>query len=185
MGGWNLGSGQTGEPDMFWYPGWANIPSSNASSNYTRRGGNAVGFGTWIMVVGPGGVDAAWTGPRGKSVGITPLVYDPSSGPEAGLGAATEWEQGRSGSFSPSSNYWPDADVPDETDTSAPPRLIHNFSPGEYTPDDAFAEEILITKWNNRFDITITRKVHNWAHQMFDGFRYCGIYAGKRRRHAA
>ena len=45
MGGWNLGSGQTGEPDMFWYPGWANIPSSNASSNYTRRGGNAVGFG--------------------------------------------------------------------------------------------------------------------------------------------
>ncbi|MCE2441197.1 MAG: hypothetical protein J4F39_17460 [Candidatus Latescibacteria bacterium] len=170
MGGWNLGSGQTGEPDMFWYPGWANIPSSNASSNYTRRGGNAVGFGTWIMVVGPGGVDAAWTGPRGKSVDITPLVYDPSSGPEAELGAATEWEQGRSGSFSPASNYWPGANVPDENDVSAPPRLIRNYSPGEYTPYDAFAEEILVAKWTNKFDITITRKVHNWSHQMFDDF---------------
>jgi hypothetical protein len=170
MGGWNLGQGQTGEPFMFWYPGWANIPSSNASSNYTRRGGNAVGFGTWVVSLGAGGVDMSWTGPRGKSHDIVPLVYDPSAGSEAHLGAATEWQQGRTGSMSPASNYWPGATVPAATDASAPPRLIHNFKPGDYIPDDNFADEILITKWTNNKDLTVTRKVSNWSHQDFDDF---------------
>jgi len=170
MGGWNLGKGQTGEPDMFWYPGWANIPASNASSNYTRRGGNAVGFGTWVISVGGGGVDMSWSGPRGKSDDIVPLNYNPADGPEANLGPTNQWEQGRQGSFTPAGNYWPGATVPDANDTSAPPRLISNFSMGDYIPDDNFAEEILITKWTNNKDLTLTRKVSNWSHQDFDDF---------------
>jgi hypothetical protein len=168
FGGWNLGTGQTGEPYMFWYPGWKNIPSTNASSNYTRRGGNAVGFGTWVVSI-QGGVNLSWSGPRGKSPDIVPLVYNPANGPEANLGVTNQYMQTLTPPAGQPSNYWPGAFVPPTTDI-APPRKIWNFELGEYIPNDSFGEEIVISQWTNSQGITITRKSMAWSHQDFDDF---------------
>lgn len=166
MGGWNLGTTITGQPTMFSYPGWTNLPSSNAHSNYTRYNSNAAGFGTWVLVRDGSDWSVSWSGPRSKSVDITSQMYDPSAGPEKDLGVTTQWEQGRTANWAPSSNYWPTAVVP----ANGAPRKIWNFSPGKYIADDNFAEEMVFSKWMTGQGISVTRKVSNWSYQDFDDF---------------
>jgi hypothetical protein len=166
FGGWNIGQGITGEPDMFMYPGWNSLPSTNAHSNYTRKNGTSVGFGVWVLSREGNQYKMAWSGPRYKSDDIRHMMYDPSKGPESGLGAKTQWEQGRGASFTPASNWWPGALVPN----SGPPRKIWNFSPGKYIANDTFPEETVISRWTNAQGITTTRKVHAWSYQDFDDF---------------
>ena len=166
MGGWNAGLTTTGQPVMMGYPGWVNMPSGNAHSNYTRYNSNAAGFGIWIISRDGGAWQMSWSGPRSRSVDITPLVYNPSTGPEAHLGPATQWEQTRSATFAPASNYWPGAPVP----LAGPPRKIWNFALGRYIPDDRFAEEMVMTEWRTGQGIKVTRKALNWSYPDFNDF---------------
>ena len=166
MGGWNQGTVITGQPTIMGYPGWTNLPSGNSHSNYTRYNSNAIGFGTWLLSREAGNWKLSWSGPRSRSVEITPLVYDPSTGPEKNLGVTTQWGQTRTAAWVPPSNYWPGAVV----QATGPPRKIWNFSPGKYIANDAFPEEMVISKWKTAQGITITRKAHNWSYQDFDDF---------------
>lgn len=166
QGGWNVGSSATGEPQMFMYPGWNSLPSTNATSNYTRKNGNSLGFGLWILSRDGSQVKMSWSGPRYKADDIRQIVYDPSKGPEAKLGVTTAWEQSLSASFTEASNYWSGAAVP----KTGPPEKIWNFSPGKYIPDDANAEEIIISKWTNAQGITVTRKAYAWSYPDFADF---------------
>ncbi len=166
MGGWNVGSSATGEPQMFMYPSWNSLPSTNATSNYTRKNGNSLGFGFWVLSRDGGQVKMTWSGPRYKADDIRQIIYDSSKGPEAKLGVKTAWEQSRSAAWTEASTYWPGATVP----KTGPPPKIWNFSPGKYIPDDAFAEEIIPTQWTNAQGVTVTRKAYAWSYQDFDDF---------------
>ena len=175
MAGWNAGRSVTNEPDMFMYPGWNALPSTNAYSNYTRKGGNAVAFGTWLLSLEGGAFNLSWSGPRSKSDDIVDMVYDPSQGPEGHLGVTTIWAQERGAFGAESSNYWPGANVPGETER-ATPRKIWNWRVGDYTPDDAFPEEVVVSKWRTGQNITVTRKAYTWSFQDFDDFIIVELY---------
>lgn len=166
FGGWNIGTTITGDPQYLMYPGWNNLPSTNAHSNYTRKNGTGVGFGVWVLSREGSQYKLSWSGPRYKSDDIRAMMYDPSKGPESKLGAPTLWERGRGGGFTEPSNWWPGALVP----TTGPPRKIWNYSPGKYIADDAFPEELVISRWTNSQGITVTRKVNAWSYQNFDDF---------------
>lgn len=166
MGGWAAGTVTTGQPVMFGYPGWVNMPSGNSHSNYTRMNSNAAGFGLWVLSREGSTWRLSWSGPRSKSVDIVPLVYNPALGPEKDLGAATQWLQARAATFAPASNYWPGAPVPN----AGHPRKIWNFSPGKYMVNDTFSEEMVISEWRTGQGIKVTRKALNWSYPDFDDF---------------
>ncbi len=172
QGGWNIGTGTTGEPAMFMYPGYTALPSTNASTNYTRKNGNSLGFGIWILSREGSKYNASWSGPRFKSDDIKEFVYDPATGPEARLGVTTNWERERSSTWTSKSNYWSGA----ASRQTGPPVKIWNFSSGKYIPDDSFSEELVISKWSNGQGITVTRKAYAWSYQDFDDFIIEEVY---------
>ncbi len=71
-------------------------------------------------------------------------------------------------------NWWPGAPLIEDGKKSQPlarePVHIMNFNLGAYAPNDAWPEEIIITKGTNSQGLTITERALAWSHPDFDDF---------------
>ncbi|MBN1350062.1 hypothetical protein JXJ21_11675 [candidate division KSB1 bacterium] len=122
------------------------------------RANNSRGEGIWVLGVVEGDTMVSYTGPRDYTSDIRVLNYDISNSPEAHLG----------------NNYGPNASrsnySPSHKTIQNEPVEIHNYRYGEYIADDEEAEEIIISQWENKLGIRITRKVRAWSYQDYDDF---------------
>ena len=83
---------------------------------------------------------------------VQPAPYDINNSPEALLGDSTYHNLERS-NFSVFHN----------SITGNEPVEIHNYRHGDYIINDEFPEEIILSQWENKLGLTVTRKAYAWS----------------------
>ena len=122
---------------------------------------NSKGSGVWVLSVADGDTLVSHSGPRGVTKDIKNKRYpitDPSS-PEYTLGDTSGFNRTRS-----NYSYY-------HTDFSGnEPVEIHNYAYDKYILDDEFPEEIILSTWDTKMGVTVTKKAYAWSYQDFDDF---------------
>ena len=120
---------------------------------------NTKGSGIWVLTVRDGADTlVSYSGPREVTEDVKARIYSVRSGAEASLGDSTGPNLVRS-------NY-----SPYHYSVANEPIEIHNYRYGRYIPDDEFPEEIIISQWTNKMDMTVTRKAYSWSYPDYDDF---------------
>ena len=119
---------------------------------------NARGVGLWFLGIGDGADTlVSYSGPRDVTNDVVAKRYPVSSSIEASLGDST-------GANFERSNY-----SPYHNDISGnEPVEIHNYRHGDYIINDEFPEEIILSQWENKLGLAVTRKAYAWSYQDFD-----------------
>ena len=120
---------------------------------------NARGVGLWILSVADNDTMVSYSGPRDVTYDVDANRYTMSGSVEEGLGNAI-WPNIERSNYSPDHN----------TIQGNEPIEIHNFTHGKYIPNDEFPEEIILSEWENKMGLTVTRKAYAWSYQEYDDF---------------
>ena len=121
---------------------------------------NARGVGLWFLGVADGqDTLVSYSGPRDVTNDITSKRYPIANEIESVLGDST-------GDNIERSNYSPyHSDI-----TGNEPVEIHNYRYGDYIINDEYPEEIILSQWENKLGLTVTRKAYAYSYQNFDDF---------------
>ena len=118
------------------------------------------GQGVWILAVDDqGDTLVSYSGPRNVTYDVQPAPYNINNSPEAVLGDTTYHNLERS-NFSTYHN----------SITGNEPIEIHNYRYHHYTAHNNSPEEIIISQWNTKTGIRVTRKAYAWGYPNFDDF---------------
>ena len=118
------------------------------------------GQGVWILAVDDqGDTLVSYSGPRNVTYDVQPAPYNINNSPEAVLGDTTYHNLERS-NFSTYHN----------SITGNEPIEIHNYRYHHYTAHNNSPEEIIISQWNTKTGIRVTRKAYAWGYPSFDDF---------------
>jgi hypothetical protein len=118
------------------------------------------GQGVWILAVDDqGDTLVSYSGPRNVTYDVQPAPYNINNSPEAVLGDTTYQNLARS-NFSPYHN----------SITGNEPIEIHNYRYHHYTAHNNSPEEIIISQWNTKTGIRVTRKAYAWGYSNYDDF---------------
>lgn len=123
------------------------------------------GHGVWILTHDPANAAKPYEVSASNlwlnTPDIVEMDYQPSKGPEKGLGlpSRSPWTK----SFT--ANYWPGA--PQILHDLAE---IHNVDYNRYIANDNYPEEAVISQWTTNRGITVTRKAYAWSHRDYDDF---------------
>ena len=120
---------------------------------------NARGIGIWVLSVADGDTMVSYSGPRDVTDDIDYKRYTMSGSLEEALGDSS-WPNIERSNYSPY-HYTIQGNEPIE---------IHNYVHGKYIPNDEFPEEIIISQWENKMGLTMTRKAYAWSYQEYDDF---------------
>ena len=118
------------------------------------------GQGVWILAVDDqGDTLVSYSGPRNVTYDVQPAPYNINNSPEAVLGDTTYHNLERS-NFSTYHN----------SITGNEPIEIHNYRYHHYTAHNNSPEEIIISQWNTKTGIRVTRKAYAWGYSNYDDF---------------
>jgi len=120
---------------------------------------NARGTGLWVLAVAEDDTMVSYSGPRDVTYDVDDKRYTMSGSIEEAVGDSS-WPNKERANYSPyHSNI-----------QGNEPIEIHNFAHGRYIPNDEFPEEIIISNWENKMGLTVTRKAYAWSYQDYDDF---------------
>ena len=118
------------------------------------------GQGVWILAIDEqGDTLVSHSGPRDVSYDIQPAPYNINNSPESVLGDSTYHNLERS-------NY----SIYHNTISGNEPVEIHNYRYHNYTEHNNSPEEIIISQWETKTGIRVTRKAYAWSYPDFDDF---------------
>ena len=120
---------------------------------------NARGVGIWVLSVANGDTMVSYSGPRDVTYDVDDKRYSMNGSVEETLGDSS-WPNIERSNYSPYHN----------TIQGNEPIEIHNYVHGKYIPNDEFPEEIIISQWENKMGLTMTRKAYAWSYQEYDDF---------------
>ncbi|MBC8395409.1 MAG: hypothetical protein H8E08_00365 [Candidatus Marinimicrobia bacterium] len=120
---------------------------------------NARGTGLWVLSIADNDTMVSYSGPRDVTYDVDANRYTISGSVEEGLGNAI-WPNSERSNYSPDHN----------TIQGNEPIEIHNYTHGKYIPNDEFPEEIILSEWENKMGLTVTRKAYAWSYPDFDDF---------------
>jgi len=141
--------------------------------NQKQEAMNLSGGGSiWVLTKVGGTPGVSYSGTFNPTEDIVPLYYDIANSPEAGWGYDTKVPDHGSGAGVSMANWYPGASLQTVTADAGVPYEILNFRLDQY-PDadkDDRPEDIIISRWETKDGITVTRKALAWAYQGFDDF---------------
>ena len=120
---------------------------------------NARGTGLWVLSVADGDTMVSYSGPRDVTYDVDDKRYSMNGSVEETLGDSS-WPNIERSNYSPYHNMIQGNE----------PIEIHNYVHGKYIPNDEFPEEIIISQWENKMGLTMTRKAYAWSYQEYDDF---------------